>query len=157
MYVAKVFFFSLLLLAGFNGCEKKQITTELHKVHWDRDMCVRCKMVTSDRHHAAQVINPENGRSYMFDDIGCVLLWFNEEKIVWQDKAKIWITDVKTGKWIDARTAFYDTHNLTPMAYGFAAHATKESIKAGEEIVHFNDLSKRVLKIEKENNNRRAY
>jgi nitrous oxide reductase accessory protein NosL len=157
MNAARLLFLSFLILLSFSGCEKKEISTELHEVHWDRDMCARCKMVTSDRHHAAQVINPENGRSYMFDDIGCVLLWFDDEKITWKDKAKIWITDVDTGKWIDARTAFYDTHNITPMAYGFAAHTTKESIKAGEEIVHFNKLFERVSKIEEENNNRRAY
>jgi nitrous oxide reductase accessory protein NosL len=157
MNVVKVLLLGLLLLLSFNGCEKKKITTELHEVHWDRDMCERCKMVTSDRHHAVQVINPENGKSYMFDDIGCTLLWFDDEKITWKDKAKVWITDVETGKWIDARTAFYDTHNITPMAYGFAAHEKKERIKAGEEIVRYNDLFKRILEIEEKNNNRKAY
>jgi nitrous oxide reductase accessory protein NosL len=157
MNAVRLLFISFLILLSFSGCEKGKISTELHEVHWDRDMCARCKMVTSDRRHAVQVINPENGKSYMFDDIGCVLLWFDDEKITWKDKAKIWITDVDTGKWIDARTAFYDSHNITPMAYGFAAHATKESIKAGEEILHFNALFERILKIEEENNNRRAY
>lgn len=157
MSVVKGLFFSLLLLFGFNGCEKKEISTALHEVHWDRDMCERCKMVTSDRHHTVQVINPQNGRSYMFDDIGCTLLWFEDEKIAWKDKAKIWITDVSTGKWIDAKTAFYDIHNITPMAYGFAAHEKEQSINAGEEIVYYNDLFKRVLEIEKKNNNRKAY
>jgi len=156
MNLVKLLFLGLLFL-GFNSCEKKKITTELHEVHWDRDMCERCKMVTSDRHHAAQVINPQNGKVYMFDDIGCVLLWFDDEKIRWKDKAKIWITDVETGKWIDAKSAFYDTHNITPMAYGFAAHETKESIKEGEEIVLYPALFQRVVEIEKKNNSRKAY
>jgi len=34
--------FGLLFLFGFAGCEKKDIGA-LHEVHWDRDMCVRCK------------------------------------------------------------------------------------------------------------------
>ena len=157
MNAVKVLFFGLLLLLNFTGCEKKEISTELHEVHWDRDMCERCKMVTSDRHHTVQVINPANGRSYMFDDIGCALLWFDDEKIAWKDKAKIWITDAGTGKWIDARTAFYDTHSITPMAYGFAAHEKKESIKAGEEIVSYENIAKRVFEIEAKNNNRKAY
>ena len=157
MSIVKGLFFSLLLLSGFNGCEKKEISTALHDVHWDRDMCERCKMVTSDRHHAVQVINPKNGRSYMFDDIGCTLLWFEDEKISWKDQAKIWITDIETGKWIDARSAFYDTHNITPMAYGFAAHAKKESIQEGEEIVGYDTLFKRILEIETKNNSRKAY
>jgi nitrous oxide reductase accessory protein NosL len=157
MSVVKTLFFTVVLLLSFNGCEKKQITTELQEVHWDRDMCERCKMVTSDRHHAVQVINPKTGKSYMFDDIGCALLWFEDEKITWKDQAKVWITDVDTGKWIDARTAFYDAGNVTPMAYGFAAHAKKENIKEGKDVLLYDALLKQVHEIEEKNNSRRAY
>jgi len=157
MSVVKTLFFAVLLLLSFNGCEKKQITTELREVHWDRDMCERCKMVTSDRHHAVQVIDPKTGKSYMFDDIGCALLWFEDEKVSWKDQAKVWITDVDTGKWIDARTAFYDRGNVTPMAYGFAAHAKKESIKEGKDVLSYDALLKQVREIEEKNNSRRAY
>ena len=139
-------FIPLVILVLLVACEKK-VSTELSDVHWDRDMCDRCKMVVSEKNHAAQVINPENGKVYKFDDIGCAILWFKEENISWKDKAKIWITDVKTSKWIDARTSFYDTLNITPMAYGFGAHEKKESIKAGLEIIDFNEMSKRVLEI----------
>ena len=93
----------------------------------------------------------------MFDDIGCALLWFDEEKITWKDQAKVWITDVDTGTWIDARNAYYDAGNVTPMAYGFAAHMKKESIKEGKDMFHYDDLSERMKKIEEKNNNRRAY
>lgn len=150
--------FKLLILITsislFIGCEKKDPST-LNEVHWDRDMCQRCKMVVSERKHAVQVINLSNSRSYMFDDIGCVVLWFDDEKIEWSSNAKIWITDVDTGKWIDARKAFYDTNNVTPMAYGFAAHKSKESIKKGEEVIDFEEISRRVFEIEKRNNERR--
>ena len=157
MNAVKAFFLALLLIIGFNGCEKKKITTELQEVHWDRDMCERCKMVTSDRHHAVQVIDPKTGKAYMFDDIGCALLWFDEEKVTWKDQAKIWITDVDTGTWIDARNAFYDAGNVTPMAYGFAAHMKKESIKEGKEVFTYDTLSKHVKEIEDKNNKRRAH
>ena len=150
----KLFLLTVLLLL-FTACEKKD-PTALNEVHWDRDMCERCKMVVSERHHAVQVINIQNGRSYMFDDIGCVVLWFDDEKIDWANKSKIWITDLSTGKWIDARIAFYDTHNITPMAYGFSAHESKASIKKDEEIINFDEMSRRVFKKE-EKNNRRLY
>jgi len=153
MNAVKLLLLSLLLLS-FNGCEKKKITTELHEVHWDRDMCERCKMVTSDRHHAVQVINPQDGKAYMFDDIGCTLLWFEDEKIAWKEKAKIWITDVDTKKWIDARRAYYDSDNITPMAYGFAAHVSKEHLN---NPIAYTVLFKKVLEIEQKNNSRRAY
>jgi nitrous oxide reductase accessory protein NosL len=157
MNVLKSFLLLFLLVVSFNGCEKKQITTELQEVHWDRDMCERCKMVTSDRQHSVQVINPKTGKSYMFDDIGCAVLWFEEENIPWKDQAKVWITDVDTGTWIDAREAFYDADNITPMAYGFAAHMKKEHIKEGKTVIYYDDLTQKVTEIEEKNNKRRAY
>jgi nitrous oxide reductase accessory protein NosL len=157
MNIVKLLFFIFLVSTSFSGCEKKTISTEPHTVHWDRDMCERCKMVTSDRHHTVQVINPKTGKSYMFDDIGCTLLWFDDEKIAWRDKAVVWITDVDTGKWIDAKEALYDADNITPMAYGFAAHKSKDKLKKGSQIIHYQDLFKEVLKLEEKNNNRKAY
>ena len=134
------------LVLVLSSCEKK-ISHEHHEVHWDRDMCDRCKMVVSERNHAAQVLNPQTGEAHMFDDIGCAILWFKEENIQWKDSAKIWITDVKTSKWIDARTAFYDNTHITPMAYGFSANEKKESIEKGQEVIDFDEMSKRVLKM----------
>ena len=143
----KTLFISLLLFSFF-GCEQKD-PTALHEVHWDRDMCERCKMVVSDRKNTVQVINPQTRRSYMFDDIGCAILWFKEEKIEWENSAVIWINDIKTGLWIDAKKAFYDTENITPMAYGFAAHKTKDTIAKDQEIIDYEEVKKRVIKIGK--------
>lgn len=146
----KLFFLLLslaVMLLNFTGCDKKAVNTQPHKVHWDRDMCSRCAMVVSDRDNTTQVINPVNGKVYMFDDIGCMILWFDNEKIPWKDKAIIWITDAQSGKWIDARKAFYDTENITPMAYGFAAHKSKSDIKKGQEVIGYNEVFKRVKKI----------
>ncbi len=155
MKLFRVLLLAISIVLGFSACER-EVTTELKKVHWDRDMCERCKMVVSDRTHAVQAINMTTGRSHMFDDIGCVVLWFDDEKIEWAPQSKIWITDVSTGKWIDARTVLYDTNNITPMAYGFAAHESKSSIKDGEEIVDFTEATRRIFEIE-EKQNRRAY
>jgi hypothetical protein len=148
-------FLVTLILLGLSGCER-EISDELKTVHWDRDMCERCKMVVSDRTHGVQVINLQTGRSYMFDDIGCMVLWFKDDNITWAPQAKIWITDTVTAKWIDAREALYDTNNITPMAYGFAAHEHNSTIKAGEEIIDFKEVVKRIFEIE-EKKNRRAY
>jgi len=141
----------LFLLVAFTllsttGCDK-ETDSQVRKVHFDRDMCARCAMVVSDRQNTVQAINPETGKHYLFDDIGCMVLWFDEEKIPWKDKAVIWVTDVKTGKWIDARKAFYDTENITPMAYGFSAHTAKEDIAKEQEIIDYNEVVKRVRAI----------
>ena len=145
--------FSLLTIVG---CEERS-KTDVAKVHWDRDMCARCVMVVSDRKNTTQVRDPKTGKKYMFDDIGCTILWFKDQNIEWKDQAIIWITDVNTGEWIDARKAFYDTENITPMAYGFAAHASRQSIEKGKEVIYYNDLFRKVIEIEKKNSSRRAY
>jgi len=145
----KLFFLLLslaLVLVNFSGCEKKS-NTDVRPVHYDRDMCARCAMVVSDRHNTTQAINPKTHKVHMFDDIGCMVLWFDEENIPWKDDAIIWITDVDTGEWIDARKAFYDTENITPMAYGFSAHKRKENIKDGQEIIDYNEVYKRVKEL----------
>ena len=138
----------IFIIISLSSCEKK-ISTNPKEIHWDRDMCSRCAMVISDRNHAVQVINPADGKIYVFDDIGCTILWFKEQDIKWEENAVIWITDIKTSKWIDAKKAFYDTMNLTPMAYGFGAHETKENIQEGLEIIDYNIVKERVLKIGK--------
>ncbi|MCD6654514.1 MAG: nitrous oxide reductase accessory protein NosL [Sulfurovum sp.] len=148
-----IFSLVVALFASFflSGCEEKD-PNAVEKIHWDRDMCVRCVMVISDRKNAAQVINPENGKNYKFDDIGCAVLWFEEEKIEWKDKAKIWVTDCTTGNWIDARKAFYNTVTLTPMAYGLGAHESNSSIPKGEEVLNYEQMCQRVIFIENKKN-----
>ena len=47
---------------SFIACEKK-IETGVAKVHWDRDMCVRCVMVVSDRKNTVQIRNPDTGKT----------------------------------------------------------------------------------------------
>jgi len=141
---------SLILVLALmqTGC-KEGSKTDVAKVHWDRDMCARCVMVVSDRQNTVQIREPKTGKSYMFDDIGCMVLWFRDNNITWQDRAIIWITDLETGKWIDAKKAFYDKDNVTPMAYGFSAHKSRESIKKGKESFSFIEVTESILKREK--------
>ena len=136
----------ILFILSFSACEKKT-HKGVHKIHWDRDMCARCVMVVSDRNQTVQVTNPKTSEHHVFDDIGCTVLWFKDQDIKWKDEAVIWINDIKTSKWINARTAFYDTMNVTPMAYGFGAHESKDTIQKGLEIIDFDEVTKRVLEI----------
>ncbi len=69
-----VILFSAILAVLVFGCNKT-INTEPKKVIYDRDLCERCKMQLVDRYHTAQIVNPENGQSYPFDDLGCAVLW----------------------------------------------------------------------------------
>ena len=147
----KLFTSSILIFIfiSFMGCNDKKDHKGASKIHWDRDMCARCVMVVSDRKNTVQLKDPNTHKQYVFDDIGCTILWFKDEHIAWKDTVKIWINDVDTGDWIDARTAFWDTSNITPMAYGFSAHKDKNKIKKDEEIIDFDEVVRRVIKIGK--------
>jgi hypothetical protein len=137
--------FFLLAIFFISGCER-EIDLNPHKVHWDRDMCIRCKMVISDRSYVAQVTDPTNGKTYFFDDIGCLILWFKEDDIKWQDQTIIWVADEKSGEWIEAKKAKWSTNSITPMGYGFAAHKNGTEPK-DTEIIDYDEVVKRVIKI----------
>ena len=137
------------LMIAFGACEKKP-AGGVAKMHWDRDMCERCKMAVSERKYAVQIINPKNDKSYKFDDIGCAVLWLDEEHIAWSKSAIIWITDAKTGEWIDAKTAIYTDDSITPMAFGFAAF-TKANAPKNHRLVDFNRVKEEVFETEKLN------
>lgn len=93
------------------------------EVKWDRDVCERCRMVVSDRVFAAEVRGGPKQRMYMFDDIGCAVMWLEEQP--WKDDpaTEIWVTDFRTGEWLDARKAHYVSVKPTPMDYGVGAVA----------------------------------
>ena len=133
-----------LMVLFFAGCFEKD---DGPNIHWDRDMCERCKMVVSERNFAVQVINPEDKKKYVFDDLGCAIVWFDQEKLDWLDKATIFINDATNGEWINAKQALYATGNLTPMGYGVSAY-TEQSFPKGATKLTFEDAIKVINKKE---------
>ena len=149
-------FFLLLTLAFLaSGCGEKRQKGGFEAVHWDRDMCERCKMVVSERKFAAEVVDPKTDKVYKFDDLGCAVLWLEEEKIPWAKEAKIWVTDAKTGKWLDARKALYTDDSITPMAYGIAAY-DETTFPKGHKALRYDEAVEIIKKIEAKNNERRG-
>ncbi len=116
----------LLLLLLLGGCSGDPGTGPT-EVHWDRQACDRCRMVLSDRHHAAQVRVQEEGRSrvYYFDDIGCALIWLDEKPFRDAATTEIWVNDWRSGEWINARTAWFVEGQVTPMEYGLGAQTAR--------------------------------
>lgn len=109
-----------VLLAGCSG----EPDSGPGKVRWDRDTCVRCAMAVSDHNYAAQARGGPAGakpRLYKFDDIGCAIIWLDQQP--WKDdpRTEVWVTDYRNGEWIEARKAWYVTGKVTPMAYGLGA------------------------------------
>jgi len=91
------------------------------EVKWDRDTCTRCSMAISDRHYAVEVRGGPKKQVFKFDDIGCAVHWLKDQPWVNDPAAEIWVTDFRSGKWLDARTARYVAGKRTPMGYGYGA------------------------------------
>lgn len=133
----------LLLLSACSGAPDSGPVT----VKWDRDTCARCSMVLSDRFHSAQVrATTEPGKRskvFMFDDIGCALIWLEDKP--WRDdpQTEIWVTDQRSGAWIDARSAHYIPGKVTPMEYGLGAQS-----EALPEALDFAQARQRIFELE---------
>ncbi len=137
-------FFGLLVVFFLGGCSNDGVKRDAPvSLHWDRDMCDRCVMVISDRKNALQLRDPHTNRVYKFDDVGCLALWFKEENVDYKDSVKIWVTDLDSGDWIDAREAFWTAENITPMGFGFSAHKSKENL-GSVEVLSFQEVLERV-------------
>lgn len=119
-------FLSLLTLTACSG----KPDTGPEDVRWDRETCARCAMAVSDRHYAAQIrggVAGEKAKVYKFDDIGCAVIWLDQQP--WKDNPaiEIWVNDFKSGDWIDARKAWYIPDKITPMAYGLGAQPEQQA------------------------------
>ncbi len=140
---------SLILFIPFifllSACEEEKITGA-DKVRWDREICARCAMAVSDRHYSAQVRGgkPEKkSKVYKFDDVGCAIIWLDDQS--WKDdsRTEIWVNQHKTGEWINAKTAWYVEMKNTPMDYGLGAQ--KEKVVGA---LNFEQASQHIYKVE---------
>ena len=141
--------FLLLTLPLFLACSGEPETGPA-KVTWDRDACERCRMVLSDRHYGAQIrVPPGEGRKwgkvYRFDDIGCAVLWMDQQPWKEGPAIEIWVVDHRNGEWIDARAAYYVTGKTTPMEYGLGAQRDPApgALTFEQAIPHIYEVEKR--------------
>jgi nitrous oxide reductase accessory protein NosL len=117
------------------------------EVEWEYDTCQRCNMALADGFHAAQVRHSPTGKPtkvYLFDDIGCALIWLEDQS--WRDEpgTEIWVNDYQTGGWIDARKAHYVGGQKTPMLYGLGAQ-----LEQTPGSVTFDRAKRHVFEVEK--------
>ena len=148
MRLLNTLFITFILLIT-NSCDSKP-KGAVEKMHWDRDMCERCKMAISERKFAVEAIDIKKNKTYKFDDLGCALLWIEKNKVPLDENLKLWITDAKTGEWIDAKSAIYIDGARTPMAYGFASY-TKETLPQNHKTFTLDEVIEKIYKREKEN------
>lgn len=136
---------SLMLIWLLSACGQQDETGPV-EVRWDKESCARCAMAVSDHNFAAQVRGAESGKRtqvYKFDDIGCAVIWLDQQS--WKDdpRTEVWVADYRDGNWIEARMASYVTDKITPMGYGLGAQA-----EAADGGLDFAAASKRVYEVE---------
>lgn len=147
MSVASRLLLSLIFLGVLAGCSGEPETGPA-EVKWDRDVCERCRMVLSDRLYSAQVRGGAEGQKtkvYRFDDIGCAVLWLEQQPWRGDPRTEIWVNDYRTGAWIDARAAYYVKERITPMAYGLGAQAdpVPEALSYAQALEHVHLVEQR--------------
>lgn len=138
------------LAAFLSACGKKSDWPEgMVEIKWDRDACVRCSMVISDRRFAAQMRGGEKNTAFKFDDIGCLTIWLRDKAAQhpWMaDPAtRMWVADSsgEGERWLDPRTAQFIGGKASPMGYNFAAVHTAVSGGLTFEVMRGHVLAKR--------------
>ena len=122
------------LAAALSACGKAGSWPEgMAEIKWDRDTCVRCSMVISDRRFAAEIRGGEKNIVFKFDDIGCAVFWLRDKTkdYPWmaEPATRFWVAEVSGSgeKWLEARKAKYTGGKLSPMGYNQAAVAFAEA------------------------------
>lgn len=92
----------------------------------------QCGMTIGTNKHSAQAVSPD-GRTWFFDDPGCLALWY--KNIKFKDHAIIWVYSNDTNKYIDGKKAWYNRTDATTMGYGFGAYQDKN-----ENMLNFSEM-----------------
>ncbi|MFS0821702.1 nitrous oxide reductase accessory protein NosL [Bacillus sp. 1P02SD] len=122
----------VLLIAACGNDEVQPVD-----INEETDTCEVCNMAVVDNQYATQIVL-ENGKSMVFDDVGCMYEWIGtnpNEKI-----AAEFVRDYNDKEWIlvDDATYVYNQSVKTPMAYNVISFKDKAS---AEEFVTENEGS----------------
>jgi copper chaperone NosL len=94
------------------------------------DACYTCKMTLMDTKYGAEIVT-EKGKVYKFDDINCMINFYNSGLESFDNMAYKLVVDYsQPEKLIEAQDAFYIKSNQirSPMAGGVAAFETKSEM-----------------------------
>ncbi|MBL0686532.1 MAG: hypothetical protein JJV95_01140 [Sulfurospirillum sp.] len=105
----------------------------------NQEQCPECNMFLVGKKHTAQTVTSD-GKTYFFDDIGCLILWIEENK---KDSKSLvsWVYALDSNRWIKADKAFYSISDKTPMHYGFGAYE-----KNFDKSIEYNDMKLKMLR-----------
>jgi copper chaperone NosL len=133
----------LLLVALLSACSHEGPKP----IKLNNDLCEFCKMTISDGRFGAELITTK-GRTYTFDDLGCMLRYSQENRNAEVKNYFIHRFD-GNNELIPAESAFYlssDSLN-SPMGGNYAAFASEDAAqtfaaKLPGELLRFNDINK---------------
>lgn len=98
---------------------------------WGKQACAHCMMLLSDRQSAAQA-QLRDGSHVHFDDVGCMMEWLAREESSVQ---KAWVRTPTGDGWLEAASARYSEHNVTPMDYGLLPAKEGLSYQAARSLI----------------------
>lgn len=104
---------------------------EPEPLHYGTDGCSHCKMTLMDKKFGAELVT-QKGRIYKFDDINCMLTFYNANELNQEDFLHKLVVDFsQPGQLISASDAFYlkSSEIKSPMASQVAAFEKKENME----------------------------
>ncbi|MBM4763810.1 nitrous oxide reductase accessory protein NosL [Bacillus sp. B15-48] len=127
-FISFVAFILLLTACGNNEVQPVNINEAT-------DTCELCNMAVANDQYATQIAL-ENGRSIVFDDVGCMFEWSSSNAN--EEIAAEFVRDYNDNEWIlvDDATYVYNREVKTPMAYNivsFKDQASAEEFAATHE------------------------
>jgi len=126
----RLILFSLTLIVTLTSC-----SVEPEPIAFGEDACHFCKMTLMDTKFGAELVT-KKGRVYKFDDVNCMLNFYNSGEIPTDDfKYKLVVDFSQPSTLIDAADAFYlkSPEIMSPMASNVAAFKTESSMKTLQE------------------------
>lgn len=118
-----------LVMAAFIivACGRDQYAART--INEETDRCAQCNMAVADGAHATQIVT-KDGRTLVFDDIGCMYAWLAEHGD--GDVGQMFVRDYHGLQWVKSEKAHYvyDKSFRTPMAYGVLSFADKGDAEA---------------------------
>lgn len=106
-------------------------TVEPEPLQFGKDGCHTCKMTLMDSKFGAEIVTSK-GKIYKFDDVNCLLTFYNGGQVSTEEMKEILIVDFsKPEKLIDARNALYVKSESikSPMAGNVAAFESNDDLE----------------------------
>lgn len=148
--IAGILAIGILIFEIYNSKMEKNITTTLmvlvclslvackvepEPLQFGKDGCHSCKMTLMDNKFGAEILTSK-GKIYKFDDVNCMLTFYNSGQVPTDEMKEILIVDFsKPEKLIDARNALYVKSESikSPMASNIAAFESNADLEKMNE------------------------